>query len=236
MISVCMATHNGARFLPRQLETILEQLEDGDELVVSDDASTDATLDIVRACADPRIRLFGGNRFHSPVRNFEHALRQARGDILVLADQDDVWLPGRLALVRERFARRPAGPYLMVMDGRVVAEDETVLAESLFRWLNARPGLFRNLFFNRYPGCCLAFSRELLARALPFPRQLPMHDWWLGLLGEMTGTTEFVPVPTILYRKHAGSHTELRIRFRPLRQLRWRVVMAYCLARRLMGG
>ena len=78
MISVCMATHNGARFLPRQLETILEQLEDGDELVVSDDASTDATLDIVRACADPRIRLFGGNRFHSPVRNFEHALRQGR--------------------------------------------------------------------------------------------------------------------------------------------------------------
>jgi glycosyltransferase involved in cell wall biosynthesis len=236
MISVCMATHNGERFLEQQLATILEQLEAGDELVVSDDSSTDATLDIVRRHADPRIRLFSGNRFFSPVFNFEHALQQAKGDILVLADQDDVWLPGKLELVRQRFAGRPAGPYLLVMDGRVVAEDETVLDDSLFRWLNARPGLLRNLFFNRFPGCCLAFSRELLEQALPFPRQLPMHDWWLGLLCEMTGTTEFVPVPTILYRKHGGSLTEFRIRFMPLRQVRWRVVMVFCLVRRLLGG
>lgn len=234
MISVCMATCNGARFLARQLETIIPQLAPEDELVISDDGSTDDTLAIIAACPDPRIRVLTDATFRNPVDNFEHALKAARGEILVLADQDDVWLPNRLALVRERFAGRPAGPFLLVTDARVVGADEQLLADSLFAILGARPGFLRNLFANRFQGCCLAFSRELLRRALPFPRRLPMHDWWLGLLCELVGTTEFLPTPAILYRKHDASLTDFAIRWRPLTQLRWRLTMVVALAGRLL--
>jgi glycosyltransferase involved in cell wall biosynthesis len=95
-ISVCMATHNGARFIRRQLETILTQLAPGDEVVISDDSSTDGTLEIIDSFDDPRIRLFTGNTFFGPIFNFENALRKAMGEIIVLADQDDIWLDGKV--------------------------------------------------------------------------------------------------------------------------------------------
>lgn len=222
MITVCMATYNGERFIRRQIGTILPQLALEDELVISDDSSTDKTIEIIRSFTDPRIRLFEGNDFHSPLLNFEFTLIQARGDILVLADQDDVWLENKLTVVRERFARRPAGPYLLALDGMVVDEDEFVVFDSIFAKLNAGPGFLKNIFDNRYLGCCLAFSRELLDRALPFPRRIPMHDMWLGQLCELIGKTEFVPEKTILYRKHGQSMTEFRIRFIPWTQIKRR--------------
>lgn len=232
MISVCMATYNGERFIRRQIGTILPQLAPGDELVISDDSSTDETLAIISSFADPRIRLFKGNDFHSPIFNFEFALQQAQGDILVLADQDDVWLENKLTVVRERFARRPAGPYLLALDGMVVDEDEAVIFDSIFAKLNAGPGFLKNIFDNRYLGCCLAFSRELLERALPFPLRIPMHDMWLGQLCELIGTTEFVPEKTILYRKHGRSLTDFGIRFIPWTQIKRRCFLLWHLLNR----
>lgn len=234
MISVCMATYNGERFLRRQIETILPQLAPGDELVIADDSSTDGTLSILAefAAVDPRIRLFTGNSFSSPIFNFEFALKQAQGEIIVLADQDDVWLENKLAVVRERFASRPAGPFLIALDGYVVDEAEQVITDSIFARLHAGPGFLKNLWDNRYLGCCLAFNRALLDVALPFHRRIPMHDMWLGQLCELVGTTEFVPVKTILYRKHGASLTDFKIEFRPLLQIKRRAVLAWYLLSR----
>ena len=236
MISVCMATYNGERFLRRQLETILPQLAAGDELVIADDSSTDGTVAIIRAFDDPRIRLFTGNRFRSPIFNFEFALQQARGDILVLADQDDVWLENKLAVVRDRFATPPFGPVLIALDGYVVDEAEQVVADSIFARLDAAPGVLKNLWNNRYLGCCLAFNRELLDVALPFPRRIPMHDIWLGQLCQLVGSTEFVPEKTILYRKHGASLTDFRIRFMPWTQVKRRWFLAWHLLGRTVRG
>ena len=232
MISVCMATYNGQRFLPRQIETILPQLEPHDELVVSDDSSSDGTLEIVRSYSDARIRVFAGNRFRSPIFNFEHALRRAQGDTLVLADQDDVWLPNKLAVVRERFARRPPGPYLIALDGQVADEAERIVHDSIFAKLKAGPGFLKNIYTNRYLGACLAFSRELLDIALPFPRRIPMHDMWLGQLCELVGSTEFVPEKTMLYRRHGATMTDFRVRFMPWTQVKRRAVLTYHLLSR----
>ncbi|WP_233189466.1 glycosyltransferase family 2 protein [Geothermobacter hydrogeniphilus] len=232
MISVCLASHNGEKYIRRQLESILAQLVPTDEVVVSDDSSTDATLRIVQSLEDPRIRLFPGNTFFSPVYNFEHALKQARGDVIILADQDDVWLENRVALVREKFRDPPHARYLLVTDGAVVDEREQILHESIFRLIGAGPGFWKNLWNNRYMGCCMAFSRELLEVALPFPRHLPMHDMWLGQLCERIGVTEFVPVRTLLYRKHADSQTEFQIRWQPWLQIRRRWILATNLMKR----
>jgi glycosyltransferase involved in cell wall biosynthesis len=229
MISVCMATCNGERFVRRQLETILCQLAPEDELVISDDSSTDGTPAILAefATVDPRIRLFTGNGFRSPIFNFEFTLRQARGDIIVLADQDDVWLPHKLATVRDLFVRQPARPYLIVLDAQVVDEAGEEIHPSVLDKLKAGPGLWKNLFDNRYLGCCMAFSRDLLERALPFPRRIPMHDMWLGQLCERIGTTSFIRDITMQYRKHGSSLTDFTIQFRPWLQIRRRAVLAW---------
>nr|AIA84980.1 Glycos_transf_2 [uncultured Leptotrichia sp.] len=92
MISVCMATYNGSSFIKAQLESILFQLNTNDEVVISDDGSSDDTLSIIEAFNDPRIRLIEGPKIHSVAHNFEYAIRHSRGDIIFLSDQDDVWL------------------------------------------------------------------------------------------------------------------------------------------------
>lgn len=96
MISVCIATYNGAATLHEQLSSILSQLSPDDEVIVSDDGSTDATLDVVRAFDNPIIHIVPGPQTGSPIDNFEHALRQARGEYIFLSDQDDVWLEGKV--------------------------------------------------------------------------------------------------------------------------------------------
>ena len=222
-----MATYNGERFIRRQVESILPQLADDDELVISDDSSTDGTLDAIREYDDPRIRLVTGQEFHNPAFNFEFALKQARGDIFVLADQDDVWFPDKLKIVRENFAREQIRPYLIVMDALVVDQDEKKICPSVFEKLKAGPGFWKNLFDNRYLGCSMAFSRDLLEHALPFPRRIPMHDIWLGQLCERVGKTAFIPIVTMKYRKHGASLTDFTIEFRPLLQIKRRIILAW---------
>ena len=227
-----MATFNGSRYVRRQVATILEQLEPEDELVVSDDSSTDDTVTIVRSFDDPRIRILVDSGFRSPLLNFEHAIRHARGGTIVLADQDDVWLDNKLPLVRELFAGEQTRPYLVVLDATIVDEHEHVIHPSVQAKLHAGPGFLRNLWANRYLGCCMAFSSDLLDFALPFPVGVAMHDIWLGQLCERVSTTAFVPVVTMLYRRHAGNATGFEIRVQPLSQIRRRLVLAWSLVRR----
>jgi len=225
-LSVCMATYNGERFLRRQMETILPQLLPGDELIVSDDASTDGTPELVREiCGEQAVLLHGA--FRSPVLNFENALRASTCEVIVLADQDDVWYPGRLDLVRGHFAGRAGERHLVLFDGDVIDEEERVLHPSIFALKKSRPGFYRNLYDSSYPGCCLAFSRGLLEIALPFPKQILMHDMWIAMLAELCGTIDFDPRVTIGYRKHAASTTTFARRFEPVRQVRERAHMAW---------
>lgn len=101
MISVCMATYNGGRFIKEQIDSILPQLSQYDELIVSDDGSTDRTLEIIASYKDERIKVFHhqktGNKYYPTLKvcystnNFENALKQAKGDYIFLCDQDDIW-------------------------------------------------------------------------------------------------------------------------------------------------
>ncbi len=83
MISVCMATYNGEKFLKKQIESILIQLDNNDELIISDDSSTDSSVDIIKSFNDDRIKLFHSS-FHDPIKYFENALNKATGDYIFL--------------------------------------------------------------------------------------------------------------------------------------------------------
>ncbi len=93
--------------MSEQLASIVGQLQPDDELIISDDSSTDATLSIIENLGDSRIKLLPGNRFYNPIYNFENALKQASGDVIVLSDQDDIWLDNKLAVIRRRFHEKP---------------------------------------------------------------------------------------------------------------------------------
>ena len=166
MISVCIATYNGARYIAEQLASILKQLSAEDEVVVSDDGSTDGTIDIVRSLNDRRIRIVDGPRRHSPTLNFEWALRNAKGEYIFLADQDDVWLEGKVTRCVEELQKCDC----VVSDARVTDSLLNTTSESLFQLMHVRRGRLSNLLWrNGYTGCCMAFKREVLSKALPFP-------------------------------------------------------------------
>ena len=95
-ISVCLASYNGEKFIFDQISSIISQLAEKDELIISDDSSTDTTLSIIKGFNDHRIKLFPGNTFYNPVYNFENALKQSAGEVIVLSDQDDIWLENKL--------------------------------------------------------------------------------------------------------------------------------------------
>lgn len=231
MISVCMATYNGAEFVEEQLRSILASPR-VDEVIVSDDGSSDGTLARIAALGDPRVRVVPGPRA-GLIRNFENALSQARGDVVFLADQDDVWLPQKVDVV----LRALENADVVVTDCSVVDAKLNIIEPSFFRQRGSGPGFARNLLRNSYVGCCMALRRRVLDRALPFPAGIPMHDWWIGLLAERTARIAFVDTPLMLYRRHGGnaSPTGERSTASTLTRLRWRLsLLRALLARRLL--
>ncbi len=201
-VSVCIPTYNGEKYIRRQLETILNQLDEEDEVIISDDSSTDSTLAIVESFQDPRIKILRGNTFHSPIFNMENALKHSTGEYIFLADQDDVWLDGKiddmLPLLRDYD--------LVVSDCKVVDAHEDVIQPSFFKLLNSGRGFIKNLMKNTYIGCCMAFRRSVLSYSLPFPSNIPMHDVWIALNVDFRkGNILFYEKPLILYRRHGDN-------------------------------
>ena len=199
MISVCIATYNGARYIGEQLASILKQLSAEDEVVVSDDGSTDGTIDIVRSLNDRRIRIVDGPRRHSPTLNFEWALRNAKGEYIFLADQDDVWIEDKVRRCVEELQKCDC----VVSDARVTDSLLNTTSESLFQLMHVRRGRLSNLLWrNGYTGCCMAFKREVLSKALPFPTDIPMHDIWIGNVAAFCGSLHFINDRLLLFRRH----------------------------------
>lgn len=229
-VSVCLAAYNGAAYIGAQVESILA-CPGVDELLVSDDGSTDATLEVLHGVQDERLRLLRGPR-RGPIGNFEHLLGQARGAIVFLADQDDIWLPGKVAEMVAALEHAD----LVVCDCEVADERLRTLHPSFFSLHGSGPGLWRNLVRNSYLGCCMAFRRRVVERALPFPPRIAMHDWWLGLVAQSCGRVVFLDRRLVKYRRHRGSasSTAAPSRASTLQQLRWRWDMAHALAARLL--
>ena len=200
MISVCMATYNGERFLKEQLESILSQLDEHDELIVSDDGSRDNTLSIISSYNDKRIRLLH-NTNHGVTHNFENALSSSKGDVICLADQDDVWRPGKIEFVKRTMQKYD----LVVHNADVVDGSGNSLGYDYFSLTPQGKGFWGNLWKSRFLGCCMAFNRKLLDDALPFPGLAVGHDYWIGMLGAAKYKVLFDKKIFLSYRRHGNN-------------------------------
>lgn len=201
MISVCIATYNGERYLREQLDSILPQLSEGDEIVISDDGSTDHTVEIIKSYQSEKIILLENHASKSPVSNFENALRHAKNEVIFLADQDDVWENDKVRIMLEHLKSYQ----LVISDASIIDSEGTMTAASFFKLNGSRPGLLKNLMRNSYIGCTMAFDRTILRHALPFPEETPMHDWWIGLVAELFGKVYFCEMSLVRYRRHADN-------------------------------
>lgn len=199
-ISVCIATYNGERYIEEQLTSILKQIATNDEIVISDDNSQDNTINIINAINDKRIKVYRDKQFHSPIFNMENALKHAKGDIIMLADQDDVWVSNKV----KKQVKALKEVDLVFSNAKLVDENLIEIRPKLYNGKKVT-GLFLNLFFNKYIGATMAFNRKILERALPFPKSIPMHDQWIGVIGEFYYKTAFLNETLILYRRHGNN-------------------------------
>ena len=227
-VSVCMATYNGSAYLRTQLDSILDQLGPDDELLVQDDASSDRTCAIIEQYADPRIVLRSNPSNLGPIGTFERCLARAQNPIVLLADQDDEWLPGKIDAVLAELA----DPEVMgvVTNAEITDAELTPTGELYFDHARSGPGVIHNFIKNSYLGCCLAVRRDVLEVALPGPRSVRTHDGWIGITADLMGRVMFLPTPYLRYRRH-GSNASQMTRFGLVDIARRRAHLAAHLAR-----
>lgn len=241
-VSVCLATYNGSRFVEKQIASILAQLDQNDELIISDDSSTDDTVEIIKRFNDSRVLLLENQIFRSAVFNFENALKHAQGEYIFLSDQDDIWKPNKVNRVLEVLNEVD----LVVTNCDFIDDNDNQIGTSYFDVYNSGSGIFKNFVKNSYLGNCMAFNRNVLKRILPFPDQLRktsklllFHDVWIGLISNLYFRVKFIPEVLSSYRRHDDnvSPTEMSA-ISPnslLTKIRSRSLLAIALINRLIN-
>ncbi len=198
MISVCLTTYNGEKYIKEQLDSIIEQLGESDEIIISDDGSTDRTLEVIAQYEDARITVLhhkssGKTSFIKAKNNFENALKHAKGDYIFLADQDDIWKPEKVKICME---------YLVSYD--CVESDAELTAQTPYTvgYLKERKGLLSNAVYLPFRGCCMAFTKKLLNIVLPIPKSVITHDAWIGCCAVARKKYFKIKKDLIYYRIH----------------------------------
>lgn len=232
MISVCMATYNGEKYIKEQIDSILIQLSDTDEIVISDDGSKDDTLKILSDYKDDRIKIFK----HTPVpaysghekasANFANALRYAKGDYIFLSDQDDIWMKDKVTKCMKK-----------------LANSDFVYHNAVYFYNDDRPETIRfsnnpipkkwyyNLKRMSLSGCCFAFNRKCLDLALPFPVKLIGQDYWISTIAIKYLKTSYIDDCLIRHRRYNESVTT-NIKNSVWKKISYRIVLLFQLIKR----
>lgn len=209
MISVCMASFNGAKYIRKQIDSILSQLDEDDELIISDDGSEDSTLEIISSYTDSRIKLLHHkknfnikNKKHSKgffyaSENFENSLKSAKGDFIFLADQDDIWKPKR----KEKMLQELHFADCVMCNFSVIDSEDKIVVDKFYSKNPISKKLLMNVLKSKFLGCCMAFNKKILDYALPFPKFLIGHDYWIGCIAIKKYTFRFINEPYHLYRR-----------------------------------
>jgi glycosyltransferase involved in cell wall biosynthesis len=212
-LSICMATYNGSQFVVRQLDTVLKQLSPADEVIIVDDCSKDNTVKIIQETYGNRVQVMVNNENLGAIKSFEKAISLAKGDILFLCDQDDLWEEDKIATVLKTFEEQQA--VLVIHDAHVVDGNLEIINPSWndYNHNNINQGIFGNILKNAYTGAFMAFKKEIIPAILPFPDSIEMHDQWIALVCMMKKKKiVFIEQPLMRYVRHGGNVTGMKKR------------------------
>lgn len=224
-----MATYNGEKYIKEQIESILANMRERDELIISDDGSTDKTIEIINEYQDKRIKIIDGPR-KGVKQNFANAIENSTGDYIFLSDQDDIWEKNKVETILKQFEDNNVS--VVIHDAKVIDENLQTTISSFFEYRNSGKGVIKNLYKNTYIGCCMAFDKKLKKNILPIPNNIEMHDQWIGILGEIKGQgTYFLKEKLIQYRRHSNNVSQMK-HYGFLKMLSNRIKFIYYLIKR----
>jgi glycosyltransferase involved in cell wall biosynthesis len=205
LISIVMATYNGEKYLKEQLNSLNKLTYQNIEIIISDDSSTDATMDILRSHRfKAPVKVVENTGVHGSVANFGNALQYVQGKYFALCDQDDIWLPdkleqllaaiedydvvhGRVQIIGRDGSRHVSGHY---------AAEYEVDRSKQYRFSDC-------LFTFPVLGCASLIRASILDGLLPLPKKAAFHDAWIVLNAIVRGNgIRFLNEPVVKYRQH----------------------------------
>ena len=208
-VSVVLATFNGEKYIKMQIDSILKNLEPNDEIIVTDDGSTDKTLDVIKKIDDNRITIYDGPR-EGVQQNFAYGISKCKGDYIFLCDQDDYWEEDKVDIVLDTFLKNDEC-LCVVHDAVVVNNNMTkIIIKSYFEFRNTKSGFLINFIRPSYLGCCMAISKVAIKYILPIPSKVEMHDRWIGSICDFYGKTVFINNKLIKYRRHENNVSKMK--------------------------
>lgn len=231
-ISVVMATYNGVQYLQEQIESILHQSLQPDEIIICDDASDDGTQEILKAYERKRvIQYFANEKRLGVVGNFKKGVALAKeGNYIALSDQDDIWMPHKLASLHEVLSQleykesKSNKPCIVYSDLILVNENKNELNKSFWNELyhdvheHCLPTL---LFGNFVTGCSVMMNTATKQYFFSTPNHI-LHDVWLAFVGNTIGKIQAIPTPLMYYRQHAQNQNYQQGNTKQTKsQLRW---------------
>lgn len=253
VIDILLATYNGEKYIAEQIESILAQSNERWKLLVHDDGSTDGTVDIIKdyeqRFPDKIHFINDGVVAGSAESNFSHLMGISTSRYIMFCDQDDVWDIDKVDMCLDEIValEQKHGdnfPILVHTDLSVVDEELKTLYPSFWNHLGLRTRFFqpptslnRLLLQNVVTGCTVMFNRELLRLALPMPKGIVMHDWWIALVASAFGVIHSVNQQTIRYRQHSANL--LGVKVGPLKKAKgplWKGVALFYALNRLLRG
>ena len=208
LISIAMCTYNGAKFIEEQLSSILNQTYKNIEIIITDDGSSDKTIEIIKKYQqnDKRIRLYQNEKNLGFVKNFEKAISLCLGEYIALADQDDIWKLNKL----EMFSMEIKDNLLIYSDTDLIDKNSVTINKQLIR---PRSNLVSGrcnkafVFYNCASGNTMMFKKELLNKILPIPEKISYHDIWIVFIASSIGNITYTEESYTYYRRYSEQVT-----------------------------
>lgn len=213
--SACMASYNGAKYIEAQIRSIIDELGVHDELIIVDDKSTDETISIIKKFQDSRVRVYRNEKNLGAVQSFSKAISLAKNEIIILCDQDDIWISGRATKMIDALSNSNA---LVASSNSIFINQFDAPSNFHFPRLLERTSKkhlynIASIFAGKagYWGCTMAFKRDLNRWIIPIPAFIESHDLWIALCGNLLKRNIHIEDDTLLRRIH-DSNASLRIR------------------------
>ena len=236
-VSVALCTYNGAKFLREELETIFQQSLVPFEVIICDDNSIDNTVDIIQKYKEEKhvnIRLYKNEIRLGITKNFEKAILLCSGDIILLADQDDLWKKNKVEKIVKYFELHPDKN--VVFTNAVIMQSASNVQETIWDevgFTNSKkeklkdPLLLLNQLLhhrNLATGATMGIRKASLQKYLPFAFfKNYLHDYLLALQAATDGSLGWIDESLIYYRIHKGQtlgfNRNIPIYFKPLHYL-----------------
>lgn len=231
-----MASHNGEKYIGEQIASIIEQLSQDDELIISDDGSTDNTIQIIKSFNDSRIKLIhlkqdpsfskhSHSSFYYASANFINALKHVKGDFIFLSDQDDIWNHDKIKICLEELKEADIIKHNYSIANKLgIIEKKYVYNKSKYNSLD----IYKSIKYLPFRGCCIAFNRKVLNKCFPFPKKCLQHDSWIALIAQINGFKfKFVDIDLIWHRKHNNNVSELKSPNSLIYKIKYRLILIF---------